>query len=362
MSTFINTTTVFKYSIALHLSIEFRFSSLPRMLTLCAGGDKIYQNLSPLYCIASPGSLEVPFLGLSPSTFRRFSCGDIFLENFLQHNFPSYVPQKDLEVTSNNDFHVSYSDEPYYPYNNSWDTLSSNHNFDYDYFGNPTNLSRFPTITSLAPPSQLSPDRVIPNLVQSTALEPTGSDSHVLNPHQALQLPAPVGAYALPDESKDSALNYTNTAYSTSILQTLDIPQVNQNQHQTQARTADLTTSPSTSTSPASSSGTTSTTEIPKQKPARGRRKHNKDLKCPTCSKPFIRKCDLNKHSKNHERTFWCDITPCTYTKGFVSEKDRRRHVDTVHRKSTFTCHVPGCEATFSRSDSCQRHFEERHL
>lgn len=94
---------------------------------------------------------------------------------------------------------------------------------------------------------------------------------------------------------------------------------------------------------------------------SRSRRKQNQQFKCISCSKVYPRRCDLNKHLKSHERAFRCNITGCSHTQGFALPKDLRRHIDTIHRKSTFTCYFPDCGEQFSRSDNCQRHFDEQH-
>ena len=113
---------------------------------------------------------------------------------------------------------------------------------------------------------------------------------------------------------------------------------------------------------------------------AKRRRRKNQQISCISCSKAFTRPCDLRyvvhmhelidrgitespcrKHARTHERTSKCNIAGCSNTQGFALHKDLRRHFHTVHLKSTFTCHFPSCEETFSRSDNCLRHFEEQH-
>lgn len=103
-----------------------------------------------------------------------------------------------------------------------------------------------------------------------------------------------------------------------------------------------------------------STESIRKQTAPRTRRK-NLQLNCGSCVKIFTRRCDLNKHAKTHKRAFKCTVAGCDNTLGFALPKDLRRHIDTIHRKSTFTCDFPNCGQTFSRSDNCQRHVEEKH-
>ncbi|KAE9365904.1 hypothetical protein N431DRAFT_351655, partial [Stipitochalara longipes BDJ] len=95
--------------------------------------------------------------------------------------------------------------------------------------------------------------------------------------------------------------------------------------------------------------------------PARKRRRKEQQLNCPSCAKVFSRPCDFKKHSRTHQRTFNCTITGCTNTRGFALHKDLRRHIETVHLRSTFTCHFPSCGEVFSRSDNCLRHFDEQH-
>lgn len=95
--------------------------------------------------------------------------------------------------------------------------------------------------------------------------------------------------------------------------------------------------------------------------PSRNRRKHDKQLNCSSCLKVFSRRCDLNKHARTHLKGFKCDIAGCTHTQGFALYKDLRRHKETIHFKSTFTCYFPSCGQQFSRADNCQRHFEEQH-
>ncbi|KIM99209.1 hypothetical protein OIDMADRAFT_56369 [Oidiodendron maius Zn] len=101
--------------------------------------------------------------------------------------------------------------------------------------------------------------------------------------------------------------------------------------------------------------------QVPLKLSVRRCRRREQHITCPSCSKAFSRPCDLKKHARTHSRAFRCDIAGCTNMQGFALHKDLRRHIDTLHLKSTFTCHFPSCGNIFSRSDNCLRHFNEQH-
>ena len=90
---------------------------------------------------------------------------------------------------------------------------------------------------------------------------------------------------------------------------------------------------------------------------------------CPTCTKSFLHRHDLNKHVKTHNRSFLCAIVDCK-SHGFYRQQDLDRHTASCHRdapRTTLTksyCTVLTCEyATkgFARKDNWLRHMRLRH-
>ncbi|KFY80228.1 hypothetical protein V498_08849, partial [Pseudogymnoascus sp. VKM F-4517 (FW-2822)] len=87
--------------------------------------------------------------------------------------------------------------------------------------------------------------------------------------------------------------------------------------------------------------------EATRRRPAPRIRRKILQFTCGSCEKLFARRCDLNKHAKNHERAFKCTTAGCSHTRGFALQKDLQRHIDTIHRKSTFTCDYPDFLAVY---------------
>jgi len=85
--------------------------------------------------------------------------------------------------------------------------------------------------------------------------------------------------------------------------------------------------------------------------------------------KEFDRPCDLNKHLKTHNKHLECDFEPGgTCQMKFSTEKDRKRHRETVHeKKRPYTCHIcvkegkEGKEGRFSRKDNLRIHRKKVH-
>lgn len=85
--------------------------------------------------------------------------------------------------------------------------------------------------------------------------------------------------------------------------------------------------------------------------------------------KEFDRPCDLNKHLKTHNKHLECDFEPnggCQMK--FSTEKDRKRHRETVHEKlRPYVCHIcvkegaEGKEGRFSRKDNLRIHRKKVH-
>ncbi|KAF8425883.1 hypothetical protein EV426DRAFT_572907 [Tirmania nivea] len=85
--------------------------------------------------------------------------------------------------------------------------------------------------------------------------------------------------------------------------------------------------------------------------------------------KEFDRPCDLNKHLKTHNKHLECDFEPsggCQMK--FSTEKDRKRHRETVHeKKKPYVCHIcvkegaEGKEGRFSRKDNLRVHRKKVH-
>ena len=101
-------------------------------------------------------------------------------------------------------------------------------------------------------------------------------------------------------------------------------------------------------------------------------------FKCehPSCvnKRLFPRLCDLNKHTKTHSKNLQCPYSAhgCK-SKGFSTEKDKRRHITTVHeRRKDFQCRLcatgpnvggqgEGVNGWFSRRDNLKDHERRVH-
>lgn len=85
--------------------------------------------------------------------------------------------------------------------------------------------------------------------------------------------------------------------------------------------------------------------------------------------KEFERPCDLNKHLKTHKKHLQCDFEPNGGCQAkFSTEKDRKRHRETVHeKKRPYVCHIcvkegaEGKEGRFSRKDNLRIHRKKVH-
>lgn len=81
---------------------------------------------------------------------------------------------------------------------------------------------------------------------------------------------------------------------------------------------------------------------------------------------PYQRKCDLNKHEKQHTRNHICPFAEmgCT-TPAFPNEKDRRRHIAAKHEKSKdfqcMACKDLGKMTFFNRKDNMRDHERRVH-
>jgi hypothetical protein len=73
-----------------------------------------------------------------------------------------------------------------------------------------------------------------------------------------------------------------------------------------------------------------------------------------TSKKSFTRACDLRKHFRLHEKSFFCSKPDCPWSRiGFSLRKDCRRHE--ASHKPDIECPADGCDRTFSRSDNMVR-------
>ncbi|KAH6842651.1 hypothetical protein B0I37DRAFT_201108 [Chaetomium sp. MPI-CAGE-AT-0009] len=78
--------------------------------------------------------------------------------------------------------------------------------------------------------------------------------------------------------------------------------------------------------------------------PASNRDSELVPMKCgaPGCTKEFRRRCDLDKHTKNHTRPLKCSVPTCKHhIIGFAEHKDRQRHYKHKH-KADFKQHMDG--------------------
>jgi hypothetical protein len=87
--------------------------------------------------------------------------------------------------------------------------------------------------------------------------------------------------------------------------------------------------------------------------------------KCKKCSKGFMRRCDLKKHSKRHDKPYCCTFPPCP--KKFGSKNDWKRHETGQHLDvRVWSCNEPATGASPSKEASndgmCGATFTQRHL
>ena len=89
-----------------------------------------------------------------------------------------------------------------------------------------------------------------------------------------------------------------------------------------------------------------------------GYRSENGEWRCKhegcTSKKTFTRACDLRKHFRLHEKSFFCSKPDCPWARiGFSLRKDCKRHE--ASHKPEIECPSEGCDRTFSRSDNMVR-------
>ena len=88
---------------------------------------------------------------------------------------------------------------------------------------------------------------------------------------------------------------------------------------------------------------------------------------CPECRNPkvFRRRCDLNKHLKTHSKHLSCEYAQHGCPKKFSTQKDMKRHADSVHRgKKDFRCELciqQGADGMFSGKDNLRDHQKRVH-
>ena len=88
---------------------------------------------------------------------------------------------------------------------------------------------------------------------------------------------------------------------------------------------------------------------------------------CPECRSPkvFHRRCDLNKHLKTHSKHLSCEYATQGCLKKFSTQKDMKRHADSVHRgKKDYRCEIciqQGADGMFSRKDNLRDHQKRVH-
>ncbi|KAJ5188627.1 hypothetical protein N7491_004947 [Penicillium cf. griseofulvum] len=77
----------------------------------------------------------------------------------------------------------------------------------------------------------------------------------------------------------------------------------------------------------------------------------------------FLRACDLRKHYRSHQKSFFCNKPDCEWSKiGFSLNKDCQRHMRS-HRPmiKCLAAESLGCERVFSRIDNMKEHHRKIH-
>ncbi|OQE41239.1 hypothetical protein PENCOP_c005G01986 [Penicillium coprophilum] len=77
----------------------------------------------------------------------------------------------------------------------------------------------------------------------------------------------------------------------------------------------------------------------------------------------FMRACDLRKHYRSHQKTYFCTKQDCEWSRiGFSSSKDCQRHMRS--HQPMIKCSAAetlGCERVFSRIDNMREHNRKIH-
>jgi len=86
--------------------------------------------------------------------------------------------------------------------------------------------------------------------------------------------------------------------------------------------------------------------------------------RCHICSKTYSKNWRLNRHLKQHEKPFKCEVPKCD--SGFALRKDRKRHMSEVHGylmsgTEHLKCLYSDCDFTSTRRDSMKRHLQHVH-
>ena len=88
------------------------------------------------------------------------------------------------------------------------------------------------------------------------------------------------------------------------------------------------------------------------------------DFRCAHCPKRFPQRWKLNRHLKQHEKPFKCEVSSCRAA--FALGKDLRRHVKQVHDgfasdEDMLKCIFQTCKFSSTRQDALKRHLQAVH-
>lgn len=127
------------------------------------------------------------------------------------------------------------------------------------------------------------------------------------------------------------------------------------------------TTPPAPESHPSVMSDQTSQSEdihakLPKSMPQKG--SSSTSFRCDKCFKSYLKRWELNRHLKRHEKPFRCNAPKCN--SAFALRKDRRRHMKAVHPDFTseediLKCIFQSCNFSSTRQDALKRHLQGVH-
>lgn len=87
-------------------------------------------------------------------------------------------------------------------------------------------------------------------------------------------------------------------------------------------------------------------------------------FRCDKCAKTYLKRWQLNRHLKRHEKPFRCNASECN--SAFALRKDLRRHMKEVHLDFTsegdiLKCIYQSCNFSSTRRDTLKRHLQRVH-